>query len=111
MLDASLAALLTGIREAAGVTQVKLARRLDQPQSLVAKIETCTSRISAVELLLVCRAPGCDAGRLRADLDAAAQGRAKHGALARGGAGEGSGPRIAPKRSPAVTRMGRTGQS
>ena len=87
-LDASLAALLTGVREAAGVTQVELARRLHQPQSLVAKIETCTRRISAVELLLVCRALGCDAGRLLADLDAAAPGRAKLGAVAKGGAGE-----------------------
>jgi hypothetical protein len=108
-LDASLAALVTGIREGAGVTQVELARRLNQPQSLVAKIETCARRISAVELLLVCRALGCDAGRLLADLDAAVPGGDPHGVGPKA-ASPRPGARAVAQRSPTMMRTGPAGR-
>jgi transcriptional regulator with XRE-family HTH domain len=42
--------LLTKTREDAQVTQTELARRLDKPQSFVAKVENLDRRIDIVEL-------------------------------------------------------------
>jgi transcriptional regulator with XRE-family HTH domain len=47
-------------REAAGLTQDKLARRLKRPQSFVAKYEGGERRIDVVEFLSITRAIGAD---------------------------------------------------
>ena len=45
-------------REAAGVTQVDLAKRLRQSQSFVSKIETGASRLDVVQLRTICHVLG-----------------------------------------------------
>lgn len=51
-------------REAAGVTQVELARRLRKPQSFVSKIESGERRLDVVEFLQVAEIVGFDPVRL-----------------------------------------------
>ena len=48
--------LLRSYREAAGLRQVDVAERLDEPQSFVSKYESGERRLDLVELGHVCRA-------------------------------------------------------
>lgn len=45
-----LCALLRQLREEAGLTQVEVARRLDEPQSFVSKYESGERRLDVIEL-------------------------------------------------------------
>ncbi|TWU37538.1 helix-turn-helix protein [Novipirellula aureliae] len=47
-------------REASGVTQVELAQRIDESQSLVSKMERCEIRIDVIQLRTICEAMGTD---------------------------------------------------
>ncbi len=53
--------ILIGAREAAGLTQEAVARRLGHPQSFVAKYERGERRLDIVELVQVCHALGINA--------------------------------------------------
>ncbi|MEU0794884.1 helix-turn-helix transcriptional regulator [Amycolatopsis sp. NPDC005961] len=53
-----LCALLRGLRLEAGLTQVQVAERLDEPQSFVSKYETGERRLDVVELHQVATALG-----------------------------------------------------
>lgn len=48
--------LLAQAREAAGMTQLEIANRLDRPQSFVAKYEGGERRLDVIEFLQVCNA-------------------------------------------------------
>ena len=48
--------LLTEARDAAGLTQAELAKRLGRTQSLVSNYERGQRRIDLAELILICRA-------------------------------------------------------
>ena len=52
--------LLRQFREEAGLRQVDVAERLDQPQSFVSKYESGERRLDLLELELVCEACGTD---------------------------------------------------
>lgn len=52
--------LLVAAREKAGLTQVKLAKRLGKPQSFVAKYEGGERRLDVVEFIVIARAIGAD---------------------------------------------------
>ncbi len=54
----NLLGLLRKVREEAGLRQVDVADRLDQPQSFVSKYESGERRLDLLELELVCAA--CD---------------------------------------------------
>lgn len=56
--------LVVAARKSAGLTQVELARRLNKPQSFVAKIEAGERRVDVVELLVLAEALDTDAGAL-----------------------------------------------
>jgi transcriptional regulator with XRE-family HTH domain len=58
--DAILRECLTHAREAAGVTQAELGRRLSKPQSYISKIETGERRIDFIELLALLEAISID---------------------------------------------------
>lgn len=49
-------ALLRKKREATGITQVRLAEKLNISQAVVSKIETCERRIDVIELMDICDA-------------------------------------------------------
>ena len=49
-------ALLRQVREEAGLRQIDVAERLDQPQSFVSKYESGERRLDLLELELVCEA-------------------------------------------------------
>lgn len=49
-------ALLRKNREAAGITQLQLAEKLNISQAVVSKIETCERRIDVIELMDFCNA-------------------------------------------------------
>lgn len=49
-------ALLRQKREAAGITQIQLAEKLNVSQTVVSKIETCERRLDVVELIDICDA-------------------------------------------------------
>ena len=53
-----LLALLRQIRLDAGLRQVDLAERLDQPQSFISKYESGERRLDLLELRQICRAVG-----------------------------------------------------
>lgn len=55
---ATLLKLLRKTRQDAGVTQVELARRLDETQSAVSKMERGERRIDIVELRTICQVLG-----------------------------------------------------
>jgi transcriptional regulator with XRE-family HTH domain len=65
--------MLVELREAAGVTQVELAKRLRRPQSYVSKYERGERRLDVLELIEVCRALDHDASRFVHDLSAKLQ--------------------------------------
>ena len=48
--------LLVEARDAAGLTQVELARRLDRPQSFVSKYENGERRLDVIEFMAVAKA-------------------------------------------------------
>jgi transcriptional regulator with XRE-family HTH domain len=52
--------LLRERREAAGVTQVALAERLNETQSYVSKVERGERRLDLVQLQVICRVLGTD---------------------------------------------------
>jgi ribosome-binding protein aMBF1 (putative translation factor) len=52
----TLIALLRAKREAAGVTQTQLSKKLGVNQTVVSKIETCERRIDVIELMDLCNA-------------------------------------------------------
>lgn len=53
-----LCALLRQLREEAGLTQIEVARRLDEPQSFVSKYESGERRLDVIELQHVTEALG-----------------------------------------------------
>lgn len=57
---ATLLSLLRQIREEAGLRQIDVATRLDQPQSFVSKYESGERRLGLLELEQVCAACGVD---------------------------------------------------
>jgi transcriptional regulator with XRE-family HTH domain len=57
-------ALMIKARKAASLTQHELARRLDKPQSFIAKYEGGERRIDVVEFVTICRAIGADPAKL-----------------------------------------------
>jgi transcriptional regulator with XRE-family HTH domain len=50
--------LLRELREAAGITQVELAKTLGQSQSFISKIERGDRRLDLVQLRILCQAYG-----------------------------------------------------
>ena len=52
--------LLRTVREEAGLRQIDVAERLNQPQSFVSKYEAGERRLDLLELELVCEACGTD---------------------------------------------------
>lgn len=56
----SLLSLLREIREDAGLRQLDVATRLDQPQSFVSKYESGERRLDLLELEQVCQSCGID---------------------------------------------------
>lgn len=59
-----LAGLLRSCREEAGLRQVDLAERLDEPQSFVSKYEAGERRLDLVELRAICDAIGVSLGAM-----------------------------------------------
>lgn len=60
--------LLTEARKSAGLAQHEVARRIDRPQSFVAKYEGGERRIDVVEFIAIARALGRDPMQLFAQL-------------------------------------------
>ncbi len=52
--------MLVEAREAAGLTQVELAGRLNRPQSFVSKIERGVRKVDVIEFVEIARAIGFD---------------------------------------------------
>jgi transcriptional regulator with XRE-family HTH domain len=52
--------MLVEAREAAGLTQVELAGRLDRPQSFVSKIERGVRKVDVIEFVEIARVIGFD---------------------------------------------------
>ena len=48
--------LLREKREANGLTQIELAKKLSISQTVISKIETCERRLDVIELMTVCEA-------------------------------------------------------
>ena len=51
---------LTTARQAAGISQADLARKLGQRQQFVSKYESCERRLDAIEFIDICRALALD---------------------------------------------------
>ena len=75
--------LLRQEREAAGLTQAELARRLGETQSFVSKCERGERRIDVVEARAFCQAMSVEFRRFIAKFDAAASGRSGSRIVAR----------------------------
>jgi transcriptional regulator with XRE-family HTH domain len=58
--QAHLQELLRRVRKEAGLTQVELGQRLDEPQSLISDYERGERRLDLIELKQVCDAAGID---------------------------------------------------
>jgi transcriptional regulator with XRE-family HTH domain len=56
--------ILIAARKKAGLTQIELAKRLNKPQSFVAKIEAGERRVDVVEFLEIALAMGADVSRI-----------------------------------------------
>ncbi|MEV6717273.1 helix-turn-helix transcriptional regulator [Lentzea sp. NPDC051208] len=65
-----LCGLLREIRAEAGLTQVQVAERLDEPQSFVSKYESGERRLDVVELRLVAEALGTTLPAVISELEA-----------------------------------------
>ena len=63
-------ALLRELRHEAGLTQVQVAERLDEPQSFVSKYESGERRLDVIELRHVAEALGTTLAAVVARLDA-----------------------------------------
>ncbi len=61
--------MLVEAREAAGLTQVELAGRLDLPQSFVSKIERGVRKMDVIEFVEIARAIGFDPAAFLRKLD------------------------------------------
>ncbi len=61
--------MLVEAREAAGLTQVELAGRLDRPQSFVSKIERGVRKMDVIEFVEIARAIGFDPAAFLRKLD------------------------------------------
>ena len=68
VLDSTIRQLLRDHREAKALTQATLAARLGLPQSFIAKIETGERRLTAAELITLCRHLGMDVQELVAQV-------------------------------------------
>jgi transcriptional regulator with XRE-family HTH domain len=64
--QAAFCELMIGARKAAGLTQHALARRLNKPQSFVAKYKGGERRLDVVEFIVIARALGADPLKLMA---------------------------------------------
>ena len=53
---------LIAMRKAAGMSQRQLAAHLGREQNFVARVETGERRVDVIELAMICRACGVDAG-------------------------------------------------
>jgi transcriptional regulator with XRE-family HTH domain len=73
--QAAFCELMIGARKAAGLTQHALARRLNKPQSFVAKYEGGERRLDVVEFVAIARALGADPLKLMATYVAGAKGK------------------------------------
>ena len=81
--QAAFCELMIGARKAARLTQHALARRLNKPQSFVAKYEGGERRLDVVEFVMIARALGADPLNLMTNLLSGGKGkspRAKPGA-------------------------------
>ena len=58
--QAHLQELLRRVRKEAGLTQVELGQRLDEPQSLISDYERGERRLDLIELKQICDAVGVD---------------------------------------------------
>lgn len=67
---ARLIATLVAARDAAGISQQKLADRLDEHQSFIAKYEGGERRIDVIEFIAIARALGADPIKLFKDFAA-----------------------------------------
>lgn len=61
--------LLADARQAAGLTQVALAKRLGRPQSFVSKFERGERRLDVIEFLDVARALRVDPAQIIAEIE------------------------------------------
>lgn len=66
--NATLLSLLREARKAAGLSQETVAKRLDKPQSFVAKYEGGERRLDVVEFVAVCQAAEADPINILAQL-------------------------------------------
>ena len=71
----ALGAALLAAREAAGLNQTALARRLRKPQSFVSSYENGQRRIDVLEFISITDELGCDPARVFADVLATYRGR------------------------------------
>jgi transcriptional regulator with XRE-family HTH domain len=60
--------LMIRARKNAGLTQHELAKRLNKPQSFVAKFEGGERRIDVVEFVTICQAIGTDSAKILRNL-------------------------------------------
>ncbi|SCM68118.1 helix-turn-helix domain-containing protein [Donghicola eburneus] len=69
--QAALCDALIKARQSAELTQTQLAERLRCHQSMIARVESGERRIDTVELIVICRAIGCDPKDILDHVDAA----------------------------------------
>jgi transcriptional regulator with XRE-family HTH domain len=77
--QAAFCELMVRARKAAGLTQHVLARRLNKPQSFVAKYEGGERRLDVVEFIVIARALGADPLKLMATFVAGGKGKTAGG--------------------------------
>ncbi len=69
--QSALCEALIKARQSAELTQTQLAERLRCHQSMIARVESGERRIDTVELIVICRAIGCDPKGILDQVDAA----------------------------------------